>query len=89
MKKQISHISPVQTAKLFATLYFLMSLPLVGIMAVVFSFSPDPKPALWLLILFPFLYLIIGFVFTVMGANFYNAAAKLVGGVEYTSMPLE
>lgn len=89
MKKQIINISPVQTAKVFALLYFLMSLPLVGFMAISFSFSPAPKPALGFLIFFPFLYLILGFIFTALGSWVYNIVAKWVGGIEYTSISLE
>ena len=89
MKKQIINISPVQTAKVFAVLYFLMSFPLIGLMAMMFAFSPAPKPALGLLIIFPFLYLIFGFIFTAIGAWVYNVAAKWVGGIEYTSTSVE
>lgn len=89
MKKQIIHISPFQTAKVFAVLYFLMSLPFIGMMAIMFSFSPFPKPALGFLIIFPFLYLVFGFIFTALGAWVYNIAAKWVGGIEYTSKTIE
>ncbi len=89
MKKQIINISPFQTAKVFAVLYFLMSLPFVALMAVTFSFSPAPKPALGMLIVFPFIYLIFGFLFTALGAWVYNIAAKWVGGIEYTSIEIE
>lgn len=89
MKKQIINISPIQTAKVFALLYFLISLPLVGFMAISFSFSPAPKPALGFLVLFPFMYLIFGFIFTALGAWVYNIVANWVGGIEYTSMPTE
>ena len=89
MKKQIINISPIQTAKVFAVLYFLMSLPLIGLMAIMFLLSPAPKPVLGFLIIFPLLYLIFGFVFTALGAWVYNIAAKWVGGIEYTSISLE
>ena len=89
MKKQIINISPIQTAKVFAVLYFLMSLPLIALMAIMFSFSPAPKPALGFLIIFPFLYLIFGFIFTAIGAWVYNIAANWVGGIEYTSKTIE
>lgn len=89
MKKQITHISPFQTAKVFAVLYFLMSIPLLGFMAIMFSFSPAPHPGLGMLIIFPFAYLIFGFIFTAIGALVYNIAAKWVGGIEYTSTSIE
>jgi hypothetical protein len=89
MKKQIIHISPIQTAKVFAVLYFLMSLPFIAMMSIMFSFSPAPRPAMGFLIVFPFLYLIGGFIFTAIGAWVYNIAAKWVGGIEYTSVSIE
>ena len=89
MKKQIINISPIQTAKVFALLYFVISLPLVGLMAIAMSFSPAPKPALGFLIIFPFMYLIFGFIFTALGAWVYNIVAKWVGGIEYISVSNE
>jgi len=89
MKKQIINISPIQTAKVFAVLYFVLSLPLVGFMAISFSFAPGPKPGFGFLILFPFIYLIFGFIFTALGAWVYNLVAKWIGGIEYTSISTE
>ncbi len=89
MKKQIINVSPFQTAKVFAVLYFLMSLPLIGFMAIMFSFSPTPSPGLGFLIFLPFIYLIFGFIFTAIGAWIYNLVAKWVGGIEYTSITIE
>ena len=89
MKKQIINISPFQTAKVFAVLYFLMSIPFIGFMAIAFSFSPAPHPGMGMLIIFPFAYLIFGFIFTAIGAWVYNLAASWVGGIEYTSISIE
>lgn len=89
MKKQIINISPFQTAKIFALVYFLLSLPLICIMAIMFLFSPAPHPPMGFLIIFPFLYLIFGFIFTALGAWVYNIAASWVGGIEYTSITIE
>lgn len=89
MKKQIINISAFQTAKVFAVLYFLLSLPLIALMAIMFSFSHNPGPSLLMLIIFPFFYLIFGFIFTVIAAWVYNLAASWVGGIEYTSTSVE
>jgi hypothetical protein len=89
MKKQIINVSPIQTAKIFAVLYFLISLPLLGLMAIAFSFSPAPHPGLGVLIILPFVYSIFGFIFTAIGAWIYNIAASWVGGIEYTSTTIE
>lgn len=89
MKKQIVRISSLQTAKVFALLYFVISIPLVVIMAIATMASPAPhKPPVSFLILMPFFYLIFGFIFTIIGAWIYNLIAKWVGGIEYTSVEL-
>lgn len=85
MKKQITNISPVQTAKVFAVLYFIMSIPFVALMAISFAFAPAPRPPMGFLLAFPFIYLIFGFIFTALGAWVYNKVAGWVGGIEYTS----
>lgn len=89
MKKQIISFSPIQTAKVFALLYFVMSIPLVGFMVISFALSPAPKPGVWFLAALPFIYLIFGFIFTALGAVIYNLVAKWVGGIEYTSSASE
>lgn len=89
MKKQIVSISPVQTGKVFAVLYFLLSLPFVAMMAMMFSFSHSPAPSMIMLIVFPFMYMIFGFIFTVIAAWVYNLVAGWVGGIEYTSATVE
>ena len=89
MKKQLINISPIQTAKVFAVLYFLISIPFVVFIAISFSFSPGPKMPIGFLVLFPFMYLIFGFIFTVVGAWVYNLVARRIGGIEYTSISTE
>jgi hypothetical protein len=85
LKKQIINITPIQTAKVFALLYFVMSIPLVAIMALSFSIMPGPRPPIGMLFTMPFIYLVLGFIFTSLGAWVYNLVAGWVGGIEYTS----
>lgn len=89
MKKQILSFSPLQTAKVFALLYFVMSIPLIGFMSISFALSPAPTPGMGFLVAMPFFYLIFGFVFTAIGALIYNLVAKWVGGIEYTSTAID
>jgi len=89
MKKQILSFSPIQTAKVFALLYFIMSIPMLGFMALSFALSPAPSPGIWFLVVMPFVYLIFGFIFTAIGALIYNLVAKWVGGIEYTSSVID
>ncbi len=85
MKKQIINITPIQTAKVFALLYFVMSIPFVALMAMSFAFMPGPRPPVGMLFGMPFIYLVLGFIFTALGAWVYNLVAGWVGGIEYTS----
>ena len=90
MKKQIVNISPFQTAKVIALLYLVISLPFVVLFAITFSFSPNPKaPMMGMLIFMPIIYMVFGFIFTIIGAWVYNIVAKWVGGIEYTTSESE
>jgi hypothetical protein len=92
MKKQITSISPFQTAKVVALLYFVISLPFVLFVGLMFSRSPAPMPPMMgvgMMVAFPFLYLIFGFIFTIIGAWVYNLVAQWVGGIEFTTTEIE
>ena len=87
MIKRLSRIAPWQAGKLFALIYFVMSLLLVIPMALLSAFAPLPqnaKPPLGLgfLICLPFLYALAGLIFVPLGCWVYNTAAKLVGGLQ-------
>ena len=40
----------------------------------------------WLLIVMPVMYLVLGFIFTLVGAWVYNLVAGQVGGLEFTTV---
>jgi hypothetical protein len=90
MKKQISRISPVQTAKVIALLYFVISLPFIALMSLFVALMPGVKPPMMgMMYALPFFYLIFGFIFTIVGAWIYNLVAKWVGGIEFTTTEIE
>ncbi len=87
MAKRVSRIAPWQAGKLFAVIYFMLSLLLVIPMALVISFAPLPasgKPPFssGALIFLPVLYALAGLIFVPLGCWVYNLAAKLVGGLQ-------
>jgi hypothetical protein len=87
MQKQIVRIAPFQSAKVLAVMYFIVALPLILMFALGAKFTPGATPiSLFQGILFPFIYAIVGFVITIIGAWIYNLVAKVVGGIEYTSI---
>ena len=90
LKKQIINIAPVQAGKVFALLYFLITVPFVGVLGVTFFISsPQEGLSIGMLIAMPFIYALFGFVFTAIAALVYNQVAKWVGGIEYTSSDKE
>ena len=85
MKKQIVNVSMFQTAKVAAALYFVISVPFLAIMAVGMMFSRSPGMGIGMLVIFPLLYALFGFVFTLIGAWVYNLVAARIGGIEFTT----
>ena len=89
MIKRLSRIAPWQAGKLFAVVYFVVSLVFVVPLELLALLGPTPTgpgPHLTpgLIILFPFLYALVALVFIPLGCWIYNIAARLVGGLEVT-----
>ena len=85
MKKQILSVSILHNAKLMAVIYFVISLPLVVMMAIPVVMTEGIGGSLVAMILMPVLYTAFGFVFTLFGAWVYNGIAARVGGFEFTT----
>lgn len=84
MKKQIVNVSLVQSAKVIAMMYVLLSAPIV-VLVMVFLSTLVPAVATVFLLLVPLLYGLISFVGVVVAGWLYNLAAGMVGGIEYTT----
>lgn len=90
MRKQIKSISPLQTAKVMAVLYFVISLPLILFMFISMSMLPGPRlPMSGMMLLMPVMYLVFGYIFTLVGAWVYNLVAGWIGGIEFTTVEIE
>jgi hypothetical protein len=94
MKIQIARFSPHQNGKVFAVLMALSSLLFIVPMSIALSFVPAgvdanghpfPQPPVAMFLLFPFLYLIMGYIMVAVGCAFYNFMFKFIGGIEYES----
>jgi hypothetical protein len=87
MKKQIVNISPMQAAKVAAVLYLVISIPFVGIFALIAMMAPSGLPGMsvGILIFMPILYAFFGGLFTLIGAWVYNLVAGMTGGFEFTT----
>jgi hypothetical protein len=87
LTKRISRIAPWSAGRLFAVIYFFLSLLFVIPMALIWTIAPIPaasKPPFGpgMLVIFPFLYAGAGLLFVALACAIYNLAAKFVGGVE-------
>lgn len=87
MKKRIVSISPWQSAKTMAVLYFLFGILIVIPMGVLTHFAPDvpgqPKPGIGFFIFMPILYGLAGLIFVPLGCWMYNKVAGFMGGIEF------
>lgn len=89
MTRRLSRIAPWQAGRLFAVIYFFLSLLIAIPMALVSAFAPlpaapGPHAGLVVIILFPFMYALAGFLLVPLACWIYNTAAKFVGGLEIT-----
>lgn len=89
MSKQLSRIAPWQAGKLFAVLYFFLSLIVVIPMIIAAAMVPMPLGpgihfSVGTLLFFPFMYALAAIIFVPLACWFYNTAARLVGGLEVT-----
>ena len=87
MKKQIERLSPHQNAKVFAVLMALGSLIFVAPFILIASFV-GPRgmgPPLFMAVLLPLFYLVIGYVAVIIGCALYNSMYKYIGGIEFES----
>ena len=81
--KRLARISPWQAGKLFAVIYFAMSLVFVVPLGIVSTFMPMHHFLRFgLVVLVPFLYALLALVLVPLGCWIYNVAASLVGGLE-------
>jgi hypothetical protein len=85
MKKQITRISVVQTSKVVALLYAIISLIYTIIGAFMVAFGSKGIKAMGMVYVFmPIIMLILGFLMMLLFCWLYNVVAKWVGGIEVT-----
>jgi protein-S-isoprenylcysteine O-methyltransferase Ste14 len=90
MKVQIEKFSVHQNAKVFAVLMALSSLVMViPFMLIVSMSAPEGAFPLFMLFVFPLMYLVFGYVMVAIGCWLYNWIAKRMGGLEYESRNLD
>jgi hypothetical protein len=86
MKTQIQRFSPHQNAKVFAILMAVSSLVFVlPFMLISMMTAPEGVNAmpLFMVVVFPVIYLIFGYLMVAVSCWFYNVMFKYVGGIEF------
>ncbi|WP_106183011.1 hypothetical protein [Candidatus Pandoraea novymonadis] len=83
MKKQITYISPGQTAKALVLIYLTFSIPLVllAFLATFIRYGELPGIALFSALL---LNAVLGFILLWIACHAYNWVAERFGGIEIT-----
>ncbi len=90
MRKQITHISVLQTAKVAAALWFAISVVMLVVVALpMMMVTGQMRGELFMLVVLPLFYVFFGFVFTVIAAWMYNLIASVLGGIEYTTTDID
>ena len=84
MKQQVVRVAPLQTGKVFGIMYFLMGLLIAPFMLLGAVFGREGTGMAIFAIAIPFMYGVLGFLFTALAAVVYNMIAGFVGGLEIT-----
>lgn len=83
MSQQIRRFGVGQTAKVVGVLYTLIGLLIVPLFAMAAILTPGEQAfPLWLIACLPFLYGLMGLIFSAIGCLVYNMVAGWVGGIE-------
>ena len=92
MKVSISRFSPHQNAKVFSVLMAVGSLVFAVPMFIALSMipgghdahgNPVSAPPAYIVLIFPMVYLVFGYVSILVGCWLYNLLYRVVGGFEY------
>jgi hypothetical protein len=90
MKKQIAHVSILQSSKVVVALYVLMGFiyTLIGIPMIIFGGKGVQIMGI-IYCAMPLLMAIFGFIFFVIFAALYNLLARWLGGIEFDVKNIE
>ncbi|MDE2142953.1 MAG: hypothetical protein KGJ84_11135 [Elusimicrobia bacterium] len=87
MKRQIERLSPHQNGKVFGVLMAVSSLAFVVPMSLILMLVPtlpgQGRPPAFVFLLFPIMYLVMGYVMTAVGCLVYNFFFDYIGGIEF------
>jgi hypothetical protein len=86
MRKQVTHLSPHQSAKVVAVLYVVCTLPfaLFGVLGLIFGWSTTARFHSAIFIFVPLIYGVIGYILFALFCWVYNHVAQRIGGIEFS-----
>jgi hypothetical protein len=89
MKQQISRLSPHQNGKVAGVLIAVISLIFVipAFLLVSMTGASAQGMPLWVMFILPVIYLIVGYIATVIWCALYNVITPMTGGIEYDANP--
>ena len=84
MKIRIKRIAPLQSGKVLAAIYALVSLIIVPFLLIAAALSPKDSGGIPIVmaVAMPVIYIVFGFIGGIIGACIYNLVAKCVGGMD-------
>jgi hypothetical protein len=91
MKTTIDRFSPHQNGKVFAVMMAVSSLVfVVPLMLIATATAPAGQGfPLFLVLVFPVMYLVFGYLFVAAGCWIYNFLVRYTGGIEFESRSAE
>ena len=87
VKTQITRLLPHQNGKVFGVLMAIVSLVffLPFFLYFVLAGPPDARPSLFMMLVMPLVYLVLGYVMVALGCVLYNFMFRYIGGIEFES----
>jgi Zn-dependent protease with chaperone function len=87
MKQQVARFPPHQNAKVMAIMMALTSLIFMIPFLVIGSLFGASRGGMhmWVIIILPVFYLVIGYISVVIGCAIYNVLVPFTGGIEFES----
>jgi hypothetical protein len=89
MRHRVSRISVHQSALMIAVLYGGLGLLFVPLFWIISALNPTEGMPGVLVLLFPVLYAVAGYLFSAVAFLIYNLVAGMVGGIEFTLTPVD
>jgi hypothetical protein len=91
LKQQVASLSPHQNGKVFGVLFAVSSLVFVipFLLIGLFSSQDGAFPSMLMAVLFPVIYLVLGYVMVFVCCAIYNRLFKHIGGIEFESQRSE